>query len=467
MKKAFKAWGEIVFLNGTYKLLLTDLTLMVFVTEDSAARSEIVGIGLLAQEDRPTVEWLARCFKEAHLEHFSNMRCMMADKDLLERDVLKELYEVPVYICRYHVLKTFSRHIAQYSLNATEKQELLDILEAMTYSKSEKHYQHLYTKLNGFLTKRSDARFIKLKAYFDSNWHNIRSEWTAFSMNACNFFNFTNNRLESINKHIKSVVQKRSSLLTFLTDFFVFLTSHNKESDKKTSNSLLKIPVNQVVPDGLEEYAALLMPEIYTKLEKEFAEVGSITLETRMEEGCIVKDNTARLEVTPLACRCLFKTSMELPCRHIFFVRKIFQLPLFERKLFSDRWTKLYAFENNPRFHEIGTLEKQTIASTINIIKPKKLKKMTVPEKRRYFKPLLDDVLTSCSEACGDDAERVSKEVKKLAELARAKKEWKVLTTSELDALIQKSIQEFKEKSTDDDLVAKTGKATQRYIFHL
>ncbi|XP_015109529.1 uncharacterized protein LOC107036238 [Diachasma alloeum] len=55
MRRSFAAWPEIVAIDGTYSLLDSNLTVMLMVVEDSNAQSEIIAVGLLAVEDKPTM----------------------------------------------------------------------------------------------------------------------------------------------------------------------------------------------------------------------------------------------------------------------------------------------------------------------------------------------------------------------------------------------------------------------------
>ena len=95
--------GEISFLDSTYCLFKMDLTLMVFVVEDSGTRSEIAGVRLLVQGDRESSEWLAKRFRKAHEENIQKIQCIMADKDLNEREVLREVFQnVPLSVDPYN-----------------------------------------------------------------------------------------------------------------------------------------------------------------------------------------------------------------------------------------------------------------------------------------------------------------------------------------------------------------------------
>ena len=102
------SWPEIALIDGTYKLLAQDFTLMLLLVEDSNGLSEVAGVGLIVHEDHETFEWFLGFFKDENQYACTLIKCFMADKDLLERDVLKEMFGVPVYICLFHTLKRSS-----------------------------------------------------------------------------------------------------------------------------------------------------------------------------------------------------------------------------------------------------------------------------------------------------------------------------------------------------------------------
>lgn len=191
-------------------ILKTRLTVMLFVVEDSNGSTEVVGVGLLAYEARQTFEWFLQAFKDANTEACSRIRSIMGDKDLLKRDVLKEIFlGVPVYICRFHTLRTFKRGIST-KIAGTKKVECLKLLERMVYSSSEEEYNKLYAQFREIAPDQVLHYFVK------KNWHEIREDWTAYSMTNGNLKNMTNNRLESMNEKIKQVVQKSCSSVEFI-----------------------------------------------------------------------------------------------------------------------------------------------------------------------------------------------------------------------------------------------------------
>ena len=87
----------------------------------------------------------------------------MADKDLVERDVLKEKFpNTKVFICLFHVLKTFHREITMQKLGITtaERNLVLEIFQKMVYAKNEDEYSGLYSEL-------VETNFKSMTEYFE------------------------------------------------------------------------------------------------------------------------------------------------------------------------------------------------------------------------------------------------------------------------------------------------------------
>lgn len=63
MRENMKKFPEIVFIDGTYKLLKKKYALMLMVIEDGESRSKVVAVEILANETRPVLKWLLEYFK--------------------------------------------------------------------------------------------------------------------------------------------------------------------------------------------------------------------------------------------------------------------------------------------------------------------------------------------------------------------------------------------------------------------
>ena len=105
----------------------------------------------------------------------------------------------------------------KFGISAGQRNFCLEMLQELAYSTSEDKHMDIYSRFKG----GAPAEVVK---YFDDNWHSIRKQW-ALGMKYCsgNFLNGTNNRLESLNAKIKSVVSRYSSLEEYVENFFFII----------------------------------------------------------------------------------------------------------------------------------------------------------------------------------------------------------------------------------------------------
>jgi len=63
MKSNIVTFPEIVFLDGTYKLLNFNCVVYLFLVEDSVGSSEVAAVGILVGELKEYIDWLISSFK--------------------------------------------------------------------------------------------------------------------------------------------------------------------------------------------------------------------------------------------------------------------------------------------------------------------------------------------------------------------------------------------------------------------
>lgn len=236
MKRSFGDYPEIIFIDATYKLLETQMSCFRVIVEDGNGESEIIAVGLFGSEDGDTLRWFLNVFKELN-KSWAAARIVMADKDLKERQVVTELLpQASLHICAFHTLQTFRREISIQKLGILkpEQETALDLLQRMVYSPNEDEYLRLYKVLKSSSPKQ-------VLEYFELNWHSIRHEWVMGLKWSCsNFLNSTNNRAESPNAKLKSIVVRYSSLENFVTDFFCLIYTSRKERSHNAATLLQK-----------------------------------------------------------------------------------------------------------------------------------------------------------------------------------------------------------------------------------
>ena len=156
MKAAFHAYPELVCIDATYKLLDLGLPTYLMLVEDSNGQSEIVAVCLLVTEDANSMTWMVDTFKKYNV-NWKKIRVVMADKDIGERDILKQsLPNASVLICLFHTLRSFRREVTCEKMGITPGQRTLclDLVQRMAYASSEAQYISLYDQFQKDVPKQ-------------------------------------------------------------------------------------------------------------------------------------------------------------------------------------------------------------------------------------------------------------------------------------------------------------------------
>ena len=112
---------EVLFIDATYKLNDLRMPLYVLMAIDGNGESEIVCLWIVQSEDKVTITNLLVEFKK-HNENSSLVQCIMIDKDMTERDVLKEqLPQAALAICLFHTLHTMRSSDLQWAFSVCTK----------------------------------------------------------------------------------------------------------------------------------------------------------------------------------------------------------------------------------------------------------------------------------------------------------------------------------------------------------
>ncbi|XP_003245327.1 uncharacterized protein LOC100571585 isoform X2 [Acyrthosiphon pisum] len=362
MTESFEAFPEVVFADATYKLLDLRLPVYVLMTEDGNGQSEIAAIGLLVNEEEVTLRWFFETFKKKN-PISAQTRVYVTDKDMKERNVIKQVFpNSALTICLFHTLRTFNREITCDKRNITpnERDTVKEVIQSIVYCKSEMEYNNLYQHLKTIAPET-------VMEYYNKNWHLIRDEWViGMTYMTGNFMNKTNNRLESFNGKLKSVISCFSTLENFVEKLFIVLKCIRLERDKNAVKLVQKHPIQMSQTPELHKYYDLLTPYAYNFLKKQF----------EYDEESITKNTTEN------TCSCIFYNSMRLPCHHIFKVRKQSLTPLFDPDLCEKRWTRNYYYKTQRVFQnvEVAVSDSDT---TVTTLYRKKKKVPTTHEKFR------------------------------------------------------------------------------------
>lgn len=157
-----------------------------------------------------------------------------------------------------------------------------------------------------------------------------------------NFLNSTpNNRLESLNAKLKSVVSRYFSLEEFVDKFFLVLRVLRSECDHAASLTAQKVPVafhSTTNPSSIS-YMQYLTPYAYKFVAKQMALKAKVERVNDGSEQYHVASSESSIAVSSSTCQCTSWQSMRLPCRHILAVPVSLGLDLFDQ---DKRWCMDY-----------------------------------------------------------------------------------------------------------------------------
>lgn len=204
MREIYQNYPEILFVDAMYKLIELRMPLYVLLAEDGNGESHIVAVWLITSEDAANIRAMTEIFQQYN-EEWCKTVTIKADKDFTERNIfLQQFPQATLLICLFHVLKTFRREITseRVGITSAERYMVLEIVQRMAYSTNEEMYMKCYKELK-------ETKWTKVIEYFNSNWHEIREQWVnGFKDDSLTYQNRTNNRVESINQKLKSVISK-------------------------------------------------------------------------------------------------------------------------------------------------------------------------------------------------------------------------------------------------------------------
>ena len=148
---------------------------------------------------------------------------------------------------------------------------------------------------------------------------------------------------ESINGKLKQVINRHSSQEDFVEKFFVILTALHTERDHKAAIMFQKVKVNPFRDDSPEsQYSKLLTFYAAGYVHKQLTLSTKVHNISESQGSYTVDTSEGEKRVSPDSCECIFRSSMLLPCRHIFALRSKLQQPLFDETLCDNRWTTEY-----------------------------------------------------------------------------------------------------------------------------
>ena len=172
--------------------------------------------------------------------------------------------------------------------------------------------------------------------------------WAMGLRNEILWLNDTNNRLESINQKLKSVISCYSSLEEFFEKFFLILCVLRSEWDYKAALTVQRVPVvfHTTDSDVLIHYMKFLTHYAYHFVAKQVQLIHEVTVPEQDDDNYTLSSSECTIKVTPVSCTCSSFLSMKLPCWHIFAICSKLGFDLYDTSLCRRRWAVDYYLAN-------------------------------------------------------------------------------------------------------------------------
>lgn len=352
MRQLMSFWPKVLFIDGTYKLTNIGFVLVLMNCMDTNNYTHVVGCAILADEQADTLSEMFKSFIEEHKKACTLLECIITDKDLTERNVLKQLLVgVKLFLCQFHTLQAMGREITPSKMDATKEEVDLSlrILECMVKTSSEDKFHRKFEELQKVAPP-------KILLYYLNNHHELRKEWAKCYMIDFTYGQFTNNRTEALNNSIKLQIPLNNDLCVLIHNIFKWIQYRNNKLRHDLGMALFKTKRSNIHPEDSPEYFymctltdhgfKLLFPELQRRQPLSVKLNDDHKTFTGLASG-------KPIAVTEKTCQCIFYKMHQLPCRHIFRAREMLKLPLSSEDICNERFLKSYYLKSQPIISDI------------------------------------------------------------------------------------------------------------------
>ncbi|KAL3889975.1 hypothetical protein ACJMK2_002287 [Sinanodonta woodiana] len=306
MRRTYEMFPEVLMVDGTYRVNKLRMPLYLLIVEDGYGQGRIVGFSLVANEKRETLKNLIGEFGQIH--NLEKVKTVVVDKDQNEiAAVQKFMPEISIQLCKFHIMQAFARKLKKCAVTQEVQGTITQLVRQMVYAKSKTAYDNSFGQLHNV----APQQFVD---YYHKNWLESAPMWCAYQTNMhINLGNTTNNRMESMNQKIKDVLHMNLSVPEAVQGLLLVCRASNYAVRHRSFVQQMTVPyrlndddeVVDIVVKQLTPYAANIV----------------------VHEFKTARSQTERYACTPEKC-CVLKTTMGLPCRHIFATRMKKQMRL-------------------------------------------------------------------------------------------------------------------------------------------
>ncbi|XP_064622580.1 uncharacterized protein LOC135484821 [Lineus longissimus] len=345
MRDSFIKFPEVCFLDATYRVNEHKMPLFTLMVEDGLGHSIPAAHFLVPAEDQENIDHCFDLFKQSLPEGMlDKTTCVVIDKDLKEVNTIKKFFPgATIHLCLFHVLRCFQR--ATKDIPVATKEGVRKVLENMAFCSEETQYDKLYDQLKELAPETFLTKFAK-------NWDECKEMWCfCWRKRTMNLGNKTTNRLESFHQKLKMNLNSSKTLAECIHELVQLSETKKGQIKHKTNigSCSISYDATELSAEGhaiYETCSPFAAEKIVVEL-KGMRRMHTTFKSTPLKGNGYAVQSASGGSVFSVCsdmktCSCHFFKNHGLPCRHIFFVRKVESTELFIPDLVSRRWRKEY-----------------------------------------------------------------------------------------------------------------------------
>ncbi|KAE9326514.1 hypothetical protein PR003_g16234 [Phytophthora rubi] len=326
MKRLFAAFPEVLMVDSTYDTNCNGYKLFSFVVHDCFGKGQYVHHALVERETKDNLRLAVNAFKACNPQ-FNEVKVVMTDKALHEKDVLAEVFtRGRQLLCQFHVQQWFSKQVTRLVRGSPEEKTIVEASMAQLIdSTSAKEYD---SQKALFLDLLGGNKQHKLYQLFVKNWDNTQDEWVAYRRgNIPHLRNNTNNRLESKWGKLKQLIKSDYPIDELVSSLIMIQEWAEDEYVEEYNKPGSRPPFAE--HRELASLGAAVSPFAFDLVAGQFkyalSSDANYVIEGAGEDAklrSLRSDQVHTLNTKTYKCDCTFAQTLLLPCRHVMFYRK-------------------------------------------------------------------------------------------------------------------------------------------------
>lgn len=335
MKDLFNFYPDRICIDCSFKKFEINIFMILFLCEDSNGINFIVAVGFLQHRDVESLSWLLTAFIE-HNPNWRKIRFLAVDPSIQHWELVKKMFPFAyIIISSYHAIKEFRSYVnnADIFKNVPDKQKnyAVNIFKNLIYSMTNSEFDAQLQKYNTI-----PQIFL---SYLHEYWFPLKILWwIPLDFVHEDVFKSRNDYLEKLNDAVQMIFESEKNYVEFIKKIFLLILFKKREkrneSFKPASNSYSRFSAEYEICKTLTPYAAKFVIKQLDLSREMTTEFNSFS------EYYTFNYLDMEVQASAITCQCNFYEYTLMPCRHMFYIRNINDILLFDGSSIDPTWNK-------------------------------------------------------------------------------------------------------------------------------